>query len=140
MFGRAVIQKKLRKMYTVKSAFAKVARNRSIIFNYTLDQDFPIINLYFLLNNILVFFSSCYKWNEGDVVWILLQTFFFEWIKRSSFLFITEGWSFTTAFIVAKATNVNYYLQLRNIYSLNQKTLSNLFNDIMSFLLNQTDN
>ena len=30
-------------MYTVKSAYAKVARIRTIIFNYTLDQDFPII-------------------------------------------------------------------------------------------------
>ena len=58
MFGRVVIQKHLRKMYSVKSAFAKVARNRSIIFNYTLDQDFPIIILSFLLNNIYI---SIYK-------------------------------------------------------------------------------
>ena len=42
-------------MYTAKSAFAKVARNRSIIFNYTLDQYFPIINLSFSLNSISVF-------------------------------------------------------------------------------------
>ena len=68
MFGRVVIQKNLRKMYTVKSAFAKVAHNRSIISNYTLDQDFAIINLSFSLNNILVFFFSCHNWNEGDVV------------------------------------------------------------------------
>ena len=68
ILGRVVTQKNLRKMYTMKSAFAKVARNRSIIFNYTLDQDFPIINLSFSLNNILVFSSLCRKWNEGDVV------------------------------------------------------------------------
>ena len=68
MIGRVVIQKNLRNMYKVKSAFAKVARNRSIIFNYTLDQDFTIINFSFSLNNILVFFSSCHNWNEGDVV------------------------------------------------------------------------
>ena len=74
MFCRVVIQKNLRKVYTVKSAFAKVAHNRSTIFNYTLDQDFLIINLSFSLNNILVFFSSSHNWNEGDVVWILLQT------------------------------------------------------------------
>ena len=49
MFGRLVIQKNLKKMYTVKPVFAKVARNRSIIFNYTLDQDFPTINLSFSL-------------------------------------------------------------------------------------------
>ena len=60
MFGRVVIQKHLRKMYSVKSAFAKVARNRSIIFNYTLDQDFPIIILSFLLNNIYIYiYKNC---------------------------------------------------------------------------------
>ena len=63
-------------MYTAKSAFAKVARNRSIIFNYTLDQYFPIINLSFSLNSISVF-SWCHNWNEGDVAWILLQKHFF---------------------------------------------------------------
>ena len=68
ILGTVVIQKNLRKMYTVKSAFAKVARNRSIIFNYTLDQDFPIIILSLSLNNILVFLSLCRNWNEGDVV------------------------------------------------------------------------
>ena len=57
MFGRVVIQENLKKMYTVKSAFAKVVRNRSIIFNYTLDQDFPIMSLSFSLNNIPVIFS-----------------------------------------------------------------------------------
>ena len=58
ILGTVVIQKNLRKIYTVKSAFAKVSC-RFIIFNYTLDQDFPIINLSFWLNNILVFFSLC---------------------------------------------------------------------------------
>ena len=57
MFGRVVIQENLKKMYTVKSAFAEVVRNRSIIFNYTLDQDFPIMSLSFSLNNIPVIFS-----------------------------------------------------------------------------------
>ena len=56
IFGRVVIQNNLKKMYTVKTAFAKVARTRSVIFNYTLDQDFHIINFSFSLNSVLVFF------------------------------------------------------------------------------------
>ena len=42
--------------YTVKSALAKVARNRFMIFNYTLDQDFPIINLLLAKQYTSVFF------------------------------------------------------------------------------------
>ena len=56
MFSIGVIQINFRKMYTGKCAFAKVAPNRSVIFNYTLDQDFPIVGLSFSPNNILVFF------------------------------------------------------------------------------------
>ena len=110
IFHGVVIQKNLRKMYTVKSVFAKVARDRSIIFNYTLNYDFLPAKQY-----TSVFFLVSQLERGGCSMNITSNTFFFffEWIKGNSFSFITEAWSFTTAFIVAKTTNL-IYLPLAN--------------------------
>ena len=74
-------------MCTVNSTFAKVARNKSIIFNYTL---LPNYQSFLFAKQYQCFFPRVITGTRTMKHEYYFKHFFSEWIKGSSSSFITE--------------------------------------------------